>query len=207
MDVALACPNPERLAPADGKALNMRDGAPPQSDTATLILAIASRGDRQAYATLFRLFAPKVKAFLLRRGATAPEELTQEIMLNVWRKAMSFDPHRGTAEAWIFTIARNANIDAARRLRGQPLIDLDPTTEAPEPSRADDELEAAEEAHRVRAAIACLSPEQYDVVRLSFFDDRPHSEISERLGLPLGTVKSRLRMAMKRLRERLDDGL
>lgn len=168
-----------------------------------LILAIAERGDRAAFSTLFTAFAPKVKAFLIRRGAAAPEELTQEVMLTVWRKAGFFDPARGTGEAWLFAIARNACIDAARRRRGQPLLELDPVADAPEPPRGDLELEASQDARRVHDAIGALSPEQLAVVRLSFFDDRPHAEIAERLGLPLGTVKSRLRLAMKRLRDLL----
>jgi len=206
MDAAVACPSLLRTASAAHDGAMTSDTPQAQPSAATLILSIARHKDREAFATLFKLFAPKVKGFLLRRGAATADELTQEVMLSVWRKAASFDPQRGTGESWIFTIARNANIDAARRLRGQALIDLDPMVDAPEPRRGDQELEAAELAQRVRSAIAGLSPEQYDVVRLSFFDDRPHSEISAQLGLPLGTVKSRLRMAMQRLRERLDDG-
>ncbi|HEY5412417.1 MAG TPA: sigma-70 family RNA polymerase sigma factor [Caulobacteraceae bacterium] len=183
--------------------------APGAEDTerpaAAQILAIAQRGDRSAFTLLFVRFAPKVKAFLIRRGARAPEELTQEVMLSVWRKAAYFDPVRGTGEAWIFAIARNALIDSIRRQRGHPLVEMDPAANAPEPVRGDVELEAAEEARRVRAAVTALSPEQIEVVKLSFFDDRPHPEIAARLGLPLGTVKSRLRLAMRRLRTLLDD--
>lgn len=172
---------------------------------AAQILAIAQRGDRSAFTLLFVRFAPKVKAFLIRRGAAAPEELTQEVMLSVWRKAAYFDPVRGTGEAWIFAIARNALIDAMRRQRGQPLVEMDPIASAPEPARGDVELEAAQQARRVRAAVTALSPEQIEVVKLSFFDDQPHPEIAARLGLPLGTVKSRLRLAMRRMRALLDD--
>jgi RNA polymerase sigma-70 factor (ECF subfamily) len=168
------------------------------------IMRIAERQDRTAFAALFTEFAPKVKAFAIRRGAAAPDEVTQEVMLAVWRKAASYDPARGAGEAWIFAVARNACIDAARRDRGQPLLELEPP-DTPEAPRGDRQLEAAEDVRRVRAAVASLSPEQSEVVRLSFFDDRPHAEISARLGLPLGTVKSRLRLAMKRLRELLDD--
>lgn len=169
------------------------------------ILAIAERADRQAFAELFLEFGPKVKAFLVRRGVEAPDEVTQEVMLSVWRRAATFDPSRGAGEAWIFGIARNACIDAARRRRRSPLVDLDPLSDAPEPVRGDTELQAAEEARRVREAMTALSPEQVQVVRMSFFDDAPHSEIAARLNLPLGTVKSRLRLAMKRLRELMGD--
>ena len=169
------------------------------------IVSIAERADRQAFKALFVAMAPRIKAFLVRRMVDSPDELTQEVMLAVWRKAALFDPSRGTGEAWIFGIARNACIDAARRRRGAPLVDLDPMTDSGEPVRADQELEAAQDSRRVLAAMNGLSQEQLEVVRLSFFDDEPHTAIAARLNLPLGTVKSRLRLAMKRLRDLLED--
>ncbi|MDE2488459.1 MAG: sigma-70 family RNA polymerase sigma factor [Alphaproteobacteria bacterium] len=175
------------------------------SGAAALIRRIAERQDRAAFAELFTAFAPRVKAFALRRGAPAPDEVAQEVMLAIWRKAASFDPARGDAEAWIFRIARNACIDALRRTRGLPLLEISDPFAPPEPTRGDAELEAAQAAARVRQALVTLSPEQREVVRLSFFDDRPHAEISALLGVPLGTVKSRLRLAMSRLRERLQE--
>jgi RNA polymerase sigma-70 factor, ECF subfamily len=182
----------------------------PQDDTdpARLILAIAARGDRAAFAALFARFAPRLKAYLLRLGldhATA-EEQAQEVLLIVWHKAAQFDPARATAAAWIFTIARNLRIDAARRAQRVPPAP-DPVDEpAPEPS-ADAILAAEDRGSRVRAALAALPAEQADVVRLAFFDDRPHAAIERALGIPLGTVKSRLRLAMSRLRGLLDDDL
>ncbi len=169
---------------------------------AAQILAIAERGDRGAFTLLFARFAPKIKAFLIRRGVAplAAEELTQEAMLLVWRKAGRFNPDRGTGEAWIFTIARNLAIDSRRRDHGQSSVDLDQVPEMSEPARSELDLMEAQEANLVRTAIGSLSSEQLAVVRLSFFDDRPHGEIAEQLGLPLGTVKSRLRLAMKHLR-------
>ena len=169
------------------------------------IVSIAERGDREAFKALFLAMAPRIKAFLVRRTVETPDELTQEVMLAVWRKAALFDPSRGTGEAWIFGIARNACIDAARRRRGAPLVELDPIMDGGEPVQADAELEAAQDSRRVRIAMSSLSQEQLEVVRLSFFDDEPHSAIAARLNLPLGTVKSRLRLAMKRLRDLLDD--
>jgi RNA polymerase sigma-70 factor, ECF subfamily len=178
------------------------------TDPAHLIRAIATRNDRAAFTTLFTRFAPRVKAYMLRLGldnATA-EEQAQEVLLIVWRKAAQFDPARATAAAWMFTIARNLRIDAARRAqRTPPVPDL---TDEPAPAQAADAILAAEDrGARVRAALAALPAEQAKVVRLAFFDDRPHAEIERALGIPLGTVKSRLRLAMSRLRGMLDDDL
>ena len=169
------------------------------------ILSIAAHGDREAFKALFLCMAPRIKAYLMRKGVEGADELAQDVMLTVWRKAALFDPARGTGEAWIFTIARNAWIDVARRRRGAPMVDIDPLADSEGPARADFELEAAQDSRRVHIAMSALSPEQLQIVRLSFFDDEPHSAIAARLNLPLGTVKSRLRLAMKHLRDLLGD--
>lgn len=171
-----------------------------------LIHAIATRNDRTAFTTLFRRFAPRVKAYLMRRGlgAAAADELAQEVLLIVWRKAVQFDPTRASAAAWIFTIARNLRIDAARRAQlALPVTDV--TEEPPAVPTADAILAAEDRGARVRAALAVLPAEQAEVIRLSFFDERPHADIERALGIPLGTVKSRLRLAMSRLRLLLED--
>ena len=174
-------------------------------EPARLILAIAAEADREAFTGLFNHFAPRVKSYLTRMGASAAaaEELAQETMLTVWRKAAQFDPARAGASTWIFTIARNLRIDALRRDRPAP-AEEDPTDSEPEPA-ADVLVFAAERDDRVRGALRTLSREQAEVIELSFFSEAPHSEIAERLGLPLGTVKSRLRLAMGRLRSLLED--
>lgn len=169
------------------------------------ITAIAERADREAFKALFQYMAPRIKAYVLHKRIEGADEITQEVMLIVWRKAALFDPARGAGEAWIFTIARNACIDAVRRRRGAPLVDLDPMFDGAGPASADHELEAAQDSRRIHAAMGALSPEQLQIVRLSFFDEEPHSAIAARLNLPLGTVKSRLRLAMKRLRDLLGD--
>ena len=178
---------------------------PAGPETAELILAIAARADRQAFAALFSHFAPRVKAYLMRLGARAEqaEELAQETLLAVWRKAALFDPARAGASTWIFTIARNLSIDALRRDR-PALADEDPSDANPE-APADLVVLAAERDDRVRLALRALSPEQAEVVELSFFSEEPHAAIATRLGLPLGTVKSRLRLALARLRGLLED--
>lgn len=180
-------------------------GSPQPANLSGLIVAIARDADRDAFAELFTAFAPKVKAYLMRLGATPAqaEEWVQDTFLIVWRKAAYFDPARAAASTWIYTIARNLRIDGVRRDRRGDISE-DPF-EQPPPPGADQVISSAERDDRLREAIKDLSTDQVQVVRLSFFDDKPHSEIAAELGLPLGTVKSRLRLAMNHLRHALED--
>ncbi len=172
-----------------------------------LILAIAATGDRQAFARLFKHFAPRLKSFLLKSGTPpgAAEEIAQETMLAVWRKASYFDPERAGAATWIFTICRNLRIDHLRRDRGVFVSEDAIPEEADEAPDGEQMFIAAEREAEVRRALQGLSAEQAAVVRLSFFNDKAHSEIASELGLPLGTVKSRVRLALNRLRTLLDE--
>jgi len=161
---------------------------------ADMIGAIAARSDRAAFAALFDHFAPRVKSYMLRLGAEpqVAEELAQETLLTVWRKAAAFDRAKAAPSTWIFTIARNLRVE-------------DPSDEPDATPTPDAALAATQTEDRIRTALTTLPPEQSEVVRLSFFSDKPHSEIAAELKLPLGTVKSRLRLAMARLRDLLGD--
>jgi RNA polymerase sigma-70 factor, ECF subfamily len=175
-----------------------------------LIRAVAADRDRVAFARLFDYFAPRVKSFMLRSGVAAAtaEELAQETMLTVWRKADLFEPASAGAAAWIFTIARNLRIDAHRREQraGQSMAsDIDTEFQVDESPQPDAVFGANEVERRVRAALTELSAEQTRVIELSFFEEKAHAEIAQILGIPLGTVKSRLRLAMKRLRDLLGE--
>jgi RNA polymerase sigma-70 factor (ECF subfamily) len=168
--------------------------------------AIGHRQDQAAFASLFRYYAPRIKTYLRRLGAEemVAEELAQESMLLVWRKAAQFDAKRASASTWIFAIARNLRIDRLRR-EHRPEIDmLDPMLIADPAAAADDLMSDAERSQALHDALKTLPVEQSVVVTMSFFEDIPHSEIALRLGLPLGTVKSRVRLAMQRIRSQLD---
>jgi RNA polymerase sigma-70 factor (ECF subfamily) len=167
--------------------------------------AIANNRDRSSFQALFLLYAPKVKSYLLRRGVDKQraEDVTQEAFLMVWRKAGQFDPQRASASAWIFTIARNLWIDALRRERHPDEFYLSDTNDAQ--LTPEQEAQARDGERILLAAIGTLPGEQSAALRLSYFDDLTHVEIADGLQLPLGTVKSRIRLATAQLRRALDD--
>jgi len=168
-----------------------------------LLRRVAQMRDRAAFAALFDHFAPRIKSYLMRLGAPAAqaEDLAQEAMLSLWRKAHLFDPAKASAATWLFTIARNLRIDAIRR---EKRPELDPQDFQPEAGPdADDAITLANDEVRLREALKDLPPDQAAVIEQSFFADKPHSQIADELGIPLGTVKSRLRLAMARLKSAL----
>lgn len=168
--------------------------------------AIALHQDRAAFAELFAYYGPRVKAYCLRLGAedALAEELAQDVMVTVWRKAQLFDRKQAAVSTWIFRIARNRRIDAARRA-AKPEIDPDDDPTAPQAEiPADEALSAAERDAAVRVALKELPAEQIALLQLAFYEGLSHREIAERSGLPLGTVKSRIRLAFARLRSHLD---
>ena len=180
---------------------------PVSEDLNALLLAVGRNRDRSAFALLFEYFAPRLKSYLMRLGAGAgtAEDLAQEAMLILWRKAEQFDPGKAAAATWAFTIARNLRIDAIRREK-RPEIDPDDPALVPDDApQADDAIARVQEDARLREALTELPREQMEVVEMSFFADKPHSVIATELGLPLGTVKSRLRLAMGRLRTALGE--
>lgn len=167
---------------------------------------VAQHRDREAFQRLFLYFGPKIKGLMIRSGSDADtaEDLAQEVMLTLWRKAGLYAPERGTVSAWVFTIARNVRIDRLRRQSSRPYEDIaDLQLEAPDAS-GEEETELRQRERLVGQALAELPPDQRRVVELSFVEDMPQAEIATTLGLPLGTVKSRMRLAYAKLRERLE---
>lgn len=176
-------------------------------DARALLLAIGRDRDKAAFAALFAYYAPRLKAYMRRLGAddAAAEEVAQEALLAIWRKAHLYDPAKAAASTWIFAVARNMRIDLIRRERRPELDPDDPALVPDAEPRADDQLGARQREALVREAIRQLPPEQAEVVRLSFYEEKPHAEIAEVLQLPLGTVKSRLRLAFRKVRMALGD--
>src|SRR5262245_52693707 len=178
-----------------------------QGIMADLLRRIAERADPAAFRELYEAYGPRVKAYMMRRGADAgtAEDLAQETLLTVWRKAALYADERGSMTTWVFTIARNLRIDRLRR--EMPFQEL-PEWRLAEPSseaQPDEVLAEKERQERVRAALAELPEDQREVVQLSFLEGLSHSEIAERLALPLGTVKSRMRIAYQKVRTALED--
>ncbi|MFN4101743.1 MAG: sigma-70 family RNA polymerase sigma factor [Pararhodobacter sp.] len=171
---------------------------------AALMLAVAQNADEQAFAALFSHYAPRVKAFLMKSGATAAlaEDCAQDVMATVWRKAVQFDPARASVATWIFTIARNRRIDLLRRDRRPEPEDLPWGPEA-EPDQAD-ALALQQDTERLGAALALLPETQRTLIERAYFGDLSHGEIAKLTGLPLGTIKSRIRLALEKLRQSLN---
>jgi RNA polymerase sigma-70 factor (ECF subfamily) len=172
-------------------------------DWAALVCAVRDRQDRAAFAALFRHFAPRVKGFLMKSGADAglAEECAQDVMATLWQKAHLFDPARASVATWVFTIARNRRIDVLRRTRRPEPEEL-PWGPEPEPDQAT-VLEVQQETERLGQALARLPQAQRVLVERAYWGEVSHSEIAAETGLPLGTIKSRIRLALDRLRQEL----
>jgi RNA polymerase sigma-70 factor (ECF subfamily) len=172
-----------------------------------LLQRVAANGDVEAFRALFEAYAPRVKSYMLRQGADAAtaEELAQETLLSVWRKAALYSDEKGSATTWIFTIARNLRIDRLRKeVVWQPLPENNEERPSEDPG-PEEEFSERERGEKVRAMLAELPPDQSEVVNLAFIEGLSHSEISKRLDLPLGTVKSRMRLAYQKIRDALED--
>lgn len=177
------------------------------AELAACMADIAERRDKGSFRRLFDHFAPRLRAYLRRLGSVdaSAEELVQEVMLTVWRRAGQYDPRRAGVATWIFTIARNRRIDLLRRERRPELDPNDPALVPAEPKAADDRVAARENEVALRNAIKTLPQEQASLLHMAFFEDKSHSVIAAELSLPLGTVKSRLRLAIQKLRVSLEE--
>ena len=177
-----------------------------ETDWAGLLQRVRDEADPAAFAVLFRHFAPRVKAFLMRSGtgAALAEECAQDVMAVLWQKAHLFDPARASVATWVFTIARNRRIDALRRAqRAEPeALDWGPE---PAPDQAE-AMVVQEETARLGRALVALPAPQRTLIERAFYGELSHSEIAAETGLPLGTIKSRIRLALEKLRRRMNEG-
>ena len=176
------------------------------AEFAECISKIATERSEPAFDILFRHFAPRIKSYCMRMGAddSAAEEITQEALVSLWRNAAQFDPSKASPSTWIFTIARNLSIDRFRRSRRPEFDPNDPALVPDDQEPPDRLVEQIDIEESVRNVMDSLSANERNVVMLSFYDDLSHSEISRRLSLPIGTVKSRMRLAFAKLRSTLD---
>lgn len=173
---------------------------------AQLMQRVAHSRDREAFGAIFDHFAPRVKSFMMRKGSNAEqaEDLVQEAMIMVWSKAALFSGDRGSVATWIFTIARNLRIDRLRREKSQLYSDLEDFDAPDTRVGAEEQLGRSQEDNHVAIALGQIPAEQRELLILSFVEDVPQSEIAKRLNIPLGTVKSRMRLGYQRLRKLLE---
>ena len=186
-------------------------GQPHETDADSATMAAIARGDENALRSLYERYGKIVYSVSYRVTADAQlaEECTQDVFVRVWRRAREFDSSRAKVSTWLFAITRNRAIELWRsrarqlaRVDARPFDDPDAAAGtvdagAPDPAEL---AAAADEAVRVAKALAELPPEQVEALQLAYFDGLSHSEIAQHLGLPLGTVKGRIRLALRQLR-------
>lgn len=185
---------------------NQSDTVDERAHLADCIQRVAGERCKQSFAALFEHFAPRLKTFLIRQGTdeAGAEEIVQDVMLNVWRKAEQYDPRQASASTWIFRIARNRRIDRHRKIRP----DLDPSDQMlqPQPAEQPDITVNRQQIELVvRREISTLPDDQLNLLKAAFYDGLSHAAISELFDLPLGTVKSRIRLAFQKLRRQLSE--
>lgn len=172
-----------------------------------LLARVAQDGDKSAFTELFSHFGPLLKGFMMKKGASADlaEDLAQDAMVLVWRKAALYSAARGSVSTWIFTIARNLRIDKFRRTGRYKFADIaDFELQSDEPAN-DVQVNTKQEVARVGEAIGQLPEEQRQVIHMAYIEDLTQMEIADKLGQPLGTVKSRMRLAYQKLHRTLED--
>lgn len=174
-----------------------------------LIRLIAERRDPHAFKALFDHFAPRLKGFLLRQGLAEDqcEDVIQDVMITVWRKAESYDPGQASVGTWVYTITRNRRIDVLRRENKPDLDPEEPALQPIAPEGQEARVVREQETSSLREALKCLKPDQADLVRQAYFGGLTHTALAEKTGLPLGTVKSRIRLALLALRRQLGDDI
>lgn len=173
---------------------------------ADCMAAISAERSKAAFAELFEFYAPRIKSYMLRLGASdsEAEELAQDVLVTVWQKAGLYDRKQASVSTWMFRIARNRRIDVQRRQRRPELTADDPMLQPPEIEQPDATLARGQMEGLVRSQLVKLPADQLLLLQAAFYDGLSHSEIARAFNLPLGTVKSRIRLAFLRLRGELE---
>lgn len=190
------------IFPVVTDGIRRKTGKSPQAELfARLLKDVAEHRDRQAFAQLFEHFGPRLKGFMMRKGANAElaEDLVQDAMIAVWNKAGMFSPGKGSVTTWIYTIARNLRIDRLRREGSRYFTDIDDYEEASDDPASDDIVIGRQQDAAVTEALQVLPDDQRQVIVMAFMDDMTQAEIADKLDMPLGTVKSRMRLAYRKM--------
>ena len=182
---------------------------PDSTELTALLVKVSQQRDKKAFAVLFEHFAPRVKSYVFKLGSdeTMAEEIAQQTLLQVWRKAHLFNEEKAQASTWIFRIARNLRLDMIRKEKHFDYDDHDLNEVVDERDSQEKVINRNQHAQIVRTALRQLPADQIDIVRLSFYEGLSHGEISQKLGVPLGTVKSRMRLAFKRIKDSVGEVL
>ena len=176
-----------------GHSVKEDKGQPKEIDLDRDLEAVAKNGDSLAFKRLFADLAPRLKYFLIKRGLA--ESAAEDVL---------FDPSKASASTWVYTIARNVRIDRLRKESRPEPDPNDPCYVPDDPETGEQAVSRKQDRERISKAMAVLPPEQMKIIRMSFFDEKSHGEIAEELDIPLGTVKSRLRLAFGKIRAELE---
>lgn len=176
-----------------------------------LLEKVGKHQDRAAYQALFEHFAPQIKYYAISNGiANHAEELVQEVFISIWRRSCLYDWRKAAASTWIFTIARNQRIDMLRKLQrrsAEMVVETEDLWQIP----GENEDEPVTSLHRlmserrIRESLTHLPEEQITVIAKVYMEHKSHQMVADELGIPLGTVKSRVRLALNKLRVILQD--
>ena len=170
------------------------------------ILSIAESQDIGSFKKIFEYFSPRLKSFLMKSGAeeNIAEEIIQETMTIIWTKADYYDPKVASPSTWIYTIARNKKIDILRKSRKAILEDIETAVLPAIEPKTEENIEHDQKFDMIAQHLDALPKDQLDLLKMNFFEEKSHGEISELTGIPLGTVKSRIRLALEKIRGKLD---
>ena len=173
-----------------------------EDELVSFLRDIGENQDKVAFSNTFRYFAPRLKSYFVKIGSTESqaEEIIQEVMIAVWTKSSTYNREKSSVSTWIYTIAKNKRIDKIRKDKKHNTVDSDESLEIPVPSKQEQQILSTEVAEKIQHSLKFLPDEQAELLKLSYFYEKTHSDIAKDLSLPLGTVKSRIRLALSKMR-------